>query len=73
MTRAFRSTLVVLAGVVSWQVLADASPARGAEPATPATTTTTLTLYDRLGGGPALSAVVEDLLWRGVGDKRISA
>ena len=60
----------VIATALIWQGCA-ATQARAADPATPPPTRTTL--YDRLGGGPALAAVVDDLLGRAVVDRRISA
>ena len=53
----------VIATALIWQGCA-ATQARAADPATPPPTRTTL--YDRLGGGPALAAVVDDLLGRAV-------
>src|SRR6185369_10924494 len=73
MIRTLRATVgiatAVLATVSVWQGVA-ATRAGAAEPAA---AQTRLTLYERLGGGPALTAVVEDLLGRCVADKRISA
>src|SRR5512147_1579529 len=74
MLRRLRATVGIAAAVIAtaavWQGCA-ATQARAADPA--ATTPTRTTLYDRLGGGPALAAVVDDLLGRAVADKRISA
>ena len=68
-----RATVWIAAAVIGtapvWQGCA-ATQARAADPAAAPPTRTTL--YDRLGGLPALTAVVDDLLGRAAADKRIS-
>jgi len=74
MIRRLRATVGIAAALLAtapvWAGLT-VTPARAAEP--PAATPAPSTLYERLGGGPALVAVVNDLLSRAVADKRISA
>ena len=74
MIRMLRATVGIATALIAtasvWPGCA-ATQARAAEPA--ATAPARSTLYDRLGGGPALTAVVDDLLGRAAADKRINA
>ena len=56
----------------AFALLLSTTPALADDYAAPAATTATKTLYERLGGQPAISAVVEDFAGRVLADARIN-